>query len=225
MSNILVLAPHADDEVLGCGGTIYKHSQNNDDVYIAIMTNANIGAPEIYDEKTIKKVREEAINAHYTLGVKETFFEELPAPKLDQYPQYIIADKISKIIKEIQPNTLYIPHKGDLHLDHYAIYNATLVASRPLPGNNIKNIYAYETLSETEWGHPTNDCAFIPNMFSNISGKGLKKKLLAMECYASQIKNFPNARSLESIESLAKFRGSTIGVFAAEAFMVVRTII
>ena len=153
MKNILVVAPHADDEVLGCGGTIAKHTRLGGTVYVAIMTNAAVGAPELFGFDGIDAVRVEAIKAHKILGVKETLFYDFPAPQLDQYPQYKIANALSALIKEKNIDTLYIPHKGDLHLDHGVIYNASLVAARPLPGQSIRHIYAYETLSETEKRH------------------------------------------------------------------------
>lgn len=224
MANILVLAPHADDEILGCGGTMAKHIRQGDNVYVAVMTNASEGAPELFSPDFIQALREECKGAHCQLGVKETFFEELPAPQLEQYPQYKIATVISRLIKTVQPTHLYIPHKGDLHLDHGAIYNAALVAARPLPGQVVRHIFAYETLSETEWGHPTPEMAFVPNKFVDISGSCVESKLSAMNFFASQLKDFPNPRSIDGIKALSAFRGASIGVDAAEAFMVIRTV-
>lgn len=224
MTNILVLAPHADDEILGCGGTMSKHIRQGDDVYVAVMTNASEGAPELFSSEFIEDLREECREAHRQIGVKQTFFKDLPAPQLEQYPQYKIANLVTQLIKKVHPTHLYIPHKGDLHLDHGAIYNAALVAARPLPGQVVKHIFAYETLSETEWGHPTPEMTFVPNKFVDISGADLESKLLAMNCFASQLRDFPNPRSIEGIKALSAFRGTTIGVEAAEAFMVIRTI-
>lgn len=219
-----MLAPHADDEILGCGGSIAKHIRQGDDVYVAVMTNASEGAPELFTPDFIADLRDECKGAHRQMGVKETYFEEFPAPQLDQYPQYKIASAINKLIAKVQPSYLYIPHKGDLHLDHCAIHNAALVAARPFPGQVVKHIFAYETLSETEWGHPAPEMAFVPNKFVDVSGSDMAAKLVAMSFFASQLREFPHPRSLQAIEALAAFRGATIGVESAEAFMVIRTI-
>lgn len=224
MKNILVIAPHADDEILGCGGTIARRASQGDQVYVAVMTNAHIGAPELFSAQSIETVRKEAKLAHAKLGVKQTFFEDFPAPQLEQYPQYKIANALSKIIRETRAQVLYLPHKGDLHLDHAAVYNAGLVASRPLTGQTVREIYAYETLSETEWGHPTPEMSFIPNHFVELKEEHLELKLAAMCCFESQLRDFPNPRSLRALRALAELRGSCVGAGAAEAFCVLRTI-
>lgn len=224
MNKVLVLAPHADDEILGCGGTIAKHVAHGDEVYVAVMSNAFVGAPELFSEEQIALVRVEANAAHRMLKIKKTFWFDFPAPKLEQYPQYKIAKTISELIKNTKANILYIPHKGDLHMDHGAIYNAALVAARPIPGQSVKKIYAYETLSETEWGHPTVDAVFIPNRFSVLEKDQFLAKIDAMCFFESQLMPFPNTRSIEAIKHLASLRGSTVGEEFAECFMIVREI-
>ena len=224
MANVLVIAPHADDEILGCGGTIAKHIERGDSVYVAVMTNASIGAPELFNEEQIKEIREEAKQSHIYLGIEDTFFFDFPAPQLEQYPQYKIANAINGLIKQTEAEILYIPHKGDLHLDHGVIYNASLVAARPVPGQFVKTILAYETLSETEWGHPTVEAVFIPTYFHTLTETHFSKKIGAMNFFESQLKPFPNTRSLEAIEHLGKLRGANVGAEYAEAFMLIRDI-
>ncbi|WP_289047620.1 PIG-L deacetylase family protein [uncultured Psychrobacter sp.] len=224
MKNILVVAPHPDDEVLGCGGTIAKHIRSGDKVYVAIMTNALIGAPELFDIQNVENIRTEALKSHKVLGVEETFFYDFPAPQLEQYPQYKIASALNNLIKEHDINTMYIPHKGDLHLDHGVIYNACLVAARPLPGQCVKHIYAYETLSETEWGHPTVEAVFIPRLFNVLTDEDFAIKVEAMKCFESQLKEFPNSRSIKAIDHLASLRGSYVGTNKVESFDIIRSI-
>lgn len=157
------------------------------------------------------------------MGVEETFFFDFHAPELDTVSKSEISKAISEIIQKLQIHTVFLPHRGDIHHDHTAVFNAGLVAARPVGGCNVKEIYCYETLSETEWAAPFGDDAFIPSRFVNIT-KQFEAKQEAMSCFKSQLKAFPNSRSLETIEALAKFRGATIGVERAEAFMTVRTI-
>jgi N-acetylglucosamine malate deacetylase 1 len=221
--NILVVAPHCDDEILGCGGIIAKYVSQGCKVYIAIVTNGNLGAPELFSEEGTKKVRSEALNSHRVLGVSETFFLDFPAPRLDSIPAYKLSIAISKIINEKSIEVLYIPHRGDIHKDHRITYEASLVAARPINNCPVKKIMAYETLSETEWAPPFGDDVFIPTIFENIEGF-IDKKKEAFACFTTQIKEFPHPRSLKTIEILSNFRGATVGKNYAEAFMLIREI-
>jgi LmbE family N-acetylglucosaminyl deacetylase len=200
-----------------------KYISNDCPVYVAIVTNGNLGAPEIFPKEGTAKVRSEALKAHKSLGVEDTFFLDFPALKLDSIPAYKFSKKINELITELEITTLYIPHRGDIHKDHQITYEAALVAARPINGCTVRKIYAYETLSETEWASPSGDNTFIPTVFENIESH-LKKKLDAFKCYNTQIKKPPHPRSLQAIESMANFRGNTIGVEKAEAFMLVREI-
>ena len=223
MNRVIVVAPHADDEIIGCGATIAKHIQSGDEVVVIIGTNASIGAPELFSIEQIKKTRSEAVAAHQFLGVKETIFLDFPAPALNAYPEYKISVEISKIFGKTKPTHLYLPHPGDIHQDHKAIYRASLVAARPQGENKIANIFCYETLSETEWT-PMHEKAFVPNCFVDVTDV-FSKKTEAMAFFGSQIKSFPHSRSVEAFKALAMYRGSTIGVERAEAFVIERQII
>lgn len=221
MKNVLVLAPHADDEVLGCGGTISRHVAEGDLVTVVVATR---GISELFPDQQIELVRGEARKAHAVLGVSETRFFDFPAPALDTVPRYRLAGAIAAVIQEVRPQTLYVPHHGDIHSDHLHLHHAALVAARPLASCPVRKILAYETVSETEWAPPHSDAPFYPTSFVDISGH-LEKKLEAMSCFASQIKEPPDARSLRTLEALARVRGATIARDAAEAFVVIREII
>jgi N-acetylglucosamine malate deacetylase 1 len=223
MNRVIVIAPHADDEILGCGATIAKHIQNGDYVIVIIATNAHVGAPQLFSENDIKNVRNEALNAHTILGVNETIFLDFPAPALNSFPEYKISLELSLQFQKYNPSHLYLPHPGDIHQDHKAIYRAGLVAARPQGKLKIRNIYCYETMSETEWT-PLQEKPFIPNHFVNVT-EVYSKKEIAIRCYKSQLKEYPHPRSLQALEALAKFRGATISVDRAEAFIVERQII
>ena len=219
-NNILVIAPHPDDEVLGCGGTIRKLSSQVKNVYVLIMTRGKEG---MYPEEKIVNIRREALAAHQHLGVRETRFLDFPAPELDLISISELALAIYNVISEFQSDTIYLPHHGDIHHDHKAVFNAGLVATRPMKGNPVRAIYSYETLSETEWASPIPSDAFIPTRYVNITNT-FAAKLEAIKYFKSQLRDFPNSRSLESIEALAKFRGSSVGITHAEAFMTIRVI-
>lgn len=223
MNKVIVVAPHADDEIIGCGATIAKHIKNGDEVVIVIATNASIGAPELFSETAVHATRNEALNAHKILGVSKTIFLDFPAPALNAFPEYRISIELSKIFHENFPTHLYLPHPGDIHQDHKAIYRSALVAARPQGKNIVKNIYCYETLSETEWT-PMHEKPFVPNHFVDVTDV-FQNKLEAMQCFATQLKSFPHSRSIEAFEALAKYRGATVGVERAEAFVVERQIV
>lgn len=218
--NVLVIAPHADDEILGVGATMAKHIDKGEKVYICIVT---IGIEPLFDEAYMGKLRNETKRAHQILGIKETFFLELPAVMLEQVHRYEINGKLSDLVQKIKPDIVYIPHFGDMQKDHQIIAEAAMVAVRPKYEHKIREVYAYETLSETEWNIPHCANAFMPNVYSDVSDY-LDVKLEAMKCFESQLSDFPNPRSLEAIEALAKYRGSTINVKAAEAFVLIREI-
>lgn len=217
---VLILAPHADDEILGCGGVIARHVALGDTVEVAVATR---GIEELYTAELITTIRSEAKRAHELLGVRQTHFWDFPAPMLDTVPRYKLASSINALIRQTQCETLYIPHHGDIHADHFHLHHAALVAARPLANCPVRRILAYETLSETEWAPPQNDAIFYPTVFVDISAY-LAKKLEAMACFASQVQPPPSARSLRNIEALARYRGATIARDAAESFMLIRQI-
>lgn len=213
---ILVIAPHPDDEVLGCGGTIKKYVKEGHEVYLCIVTKAY--TPD-WSEDFIKNREKEITHVSKVLGIKETFFLDLPTVKLDTVPQKELNFKIGAVVNKVAPDILYIPHGGDLNKDHRLIFEASLVIARPT-GNKIKSILAYETLSGTEWGIKP----FAPNTYTDIT-KTLDDKLKAMACYKSELREYPHPRSSEGITILAKRRGLEAGLAAAEAFMFIREII
>lgn len=216
----MVLATHPDDEVLGCGGVIARHIAGGDAVSVVVVTR---GDPAVFSEAFVENVRQEFRAAMDVLGVTDFHFLDFPAPKLDVVAGHELADGIGKVIRQVGADTVYLPHRGDIHADHQAVFQATLVAARPINNCPVRRLLCYETLSETEWAAPFGDDAFIPNLFVNIADY-LPRKLEAMACYRSQLYEFPHPRSATTIEALARFRGATAGLPAAEAFMLIREI-
>jgi LmbE family N-acetylglucosaminyl deacetylase len=221
MNNILIVAPHPDDEVLGVGGTIARLSKEGNNVYVVIVTK---GQPPMFDEALIEQSRQEAREAHQLLGVSDTIFlDGFPAAGLDTVPHHKLNEAIKDIIAKVKPSILFVAFYGDIHLDHRLVFESTLVAARPNGENCIKAIYAYETLSETNWNAPFITPGFLPNVYFDINDF-LDMKLKAMKVYRSKLKFFPHERSIEAIDALARMRGATVGLRAAEAFVLVRSI-
>lgn len=217
---VLVMAPHPDDEIIGVGGTIAKRVLAGDEVFVCIVTK---GTPPLFDEAFVNQGRKECKAADKMLGVSETRFLDFPAVMTETVPRHIFNGKISEVIREIRPEEVYIPHGGDMQLDHRMVADAAMVALRPRGRHIVRRIYSYETLSETGWNVPNAVNEFIPTVYEDITST-LELKLRAMNVFQSQLEEFPGARSIGAIEALAGFRGATVNLRAAEAFSLIREI-
>lgn len=216
--DVLVIAAHPDDEVLGVGGTMIKHVSSGDNVYVYIVTD---GSSTQYEgnSKILEKKKEEAKKANFKLGVKEIIFGNLPDMKLDTIPHVQINKEISKVIEKIKPQIVYTHHYGDLNKDHQEVYKSTLVACRPY-NSSVKELYLYEILSSSEWGEMSSQIK--PMLFQKLTKDELELKIEAMKEYESELRDYPHPRSLEGIINLSKFRGQMISKEYAEAFEIVR---
>ena len=217
---VLVFAPHPDDEIIGVGGTIAKRTKAGDEVYVCVVTK---GQEPMFKREFIEQGRRECREADTKLGVKETIFLDFPAVMLETVPRYEFNGKIVEVVQKINPDEVYIPHRGDMQIDHQMVVDAAMVAVRPRGENYPKRVYAYETLSETGWNIPNTVNDFIPTVYEDISDT-LQHKLDAMGVFQSQLAPFPAARSIGAIESLARFRGATVSIDAAEAFSLIREV-
>lgn len=218
---VLVIAPHPDDEILGVGGTIAKHTNRGDEVTVCIVTK---GCAPLFSSESVEKVRGECRNADKYLGVKETTFLDFPAAMLEKVPRHELNDAFVRIVQELRPETVYIPHRGDMQLDHKIVVDAAMVALRPKYKHKADRILAYETMSETGWDMPNSANEFIPTAYTDISFF-LERKLEALNFFHSQLSEYPDARSIEAVRALAMYRGAMVNIRAAEAFHVIREIV
>lgn len=218
---VLVIAPHPDDEILGVGGTIAKHTDHGDEVTICIVTK---GCAPLFSLESVEKVRGECREADKFLGVKETVFLDFPAAMLEKIPRHELNDAFVRLVQDLRPETVYIPHRGDMQLDHKMVVDALMVALRPKYKHKVNRILAYETMSETGWDIPNSANEFIPTAYNDIS-RFLERKLEALKFFRSQLSEYPDARSIEAVKALALYRGAMINMRAAEAFHVIREIV
>ena len=217
---VLVVAPHPDDETLGVGGTIAKYSAQGDEVFV-LMVSGHL--PPIYSRKAYEETVSEAYSAFSVLGVKKSEFLEIPATMIGDQPLHQVNGRISKVVNDFNPHIVLCPYP-DRHIDHRLVFDSVMVATRPVGvGKDIKIVAAYETLSETHWNAPHIEPNFTPNWVVDISDH-ISKKLNALECYKSQISEFPGPRSIEAVEALAKFRGTQAGFGYGEGLHIVRMI-
>lgn len=212
----VIIAPHNDDEILGAGGTMAKLVKQGHEVIVCEVTAGDLG------NEMVQLQKKEAVASHELIGV-QTHFMDLPVVGLREMKTRDLNAAFQNHLLQLHPDIVFLPHKGDMHIDHRMTAEAAMVALRPVTFPNLTAIYAYETLSETEWNMPTTDNAFLPTMYVDITNE-MELKLKAMECHSSQLCEYPHPRSLESIKALASYRGSTVCRRYAEAFSVIREI-
>ena len=216
---VLIVSPHPDDEVLGVGGTAARLASEGNDVTVAIVTK---GWEPLFAKSQVEQVRAEARVANEVLGVKSLRFMDLPVTKLNEIHNHELNKQFEQLINEEKPALVLLPFCGDRHEDHKQVFSACMVALRPVESRKyVKRILCYETVSETHWSTAYVESCFEPQLWVDISNQ-LSTKLEAMRSYKSQLRQEPDARSLEAISSLAKWRGNMVGMPAAECFVVVR---
>lgn len=217
---VLAISAHPDDETLGCGATLLKHRQGGDDLFWLIATEAH--EPQWSAEMVIRKAAEvESVAQAYRI---EQFFKlGFPTVQLDTIPQTDLIDRIREVISRVKPEIVYLVHAGDVHTDHQAVFTATLSALKAfhVARLGVRRLLCYETMSSTEAAAPRLDRAFMPNVFSDIT-PFIDSKIKVMKLYESEAQGDPLPRGPSALRALARYRGATIGVEYAEAFVLVR---
>ena len=218
---VLVVAVHPDDETLGCGGTLLKHRQQNDELHWLIAT-AMSETTGYSSEQVIRRQQEiEWVGDNY--GFTSIHQLGLSPARVDQEPLHQLVENISRVIREIRPTTLYLPFAHDVHSDHRVVFQATYSCTKAFRYPFIRRICAMETLTETEFSPSLGGQVFTPNLFVDISSF-LQVKLEIMACYQSEVGKHPFPRSPESITAQAMVRGAASHCRYAEAFMLLKEI-
>jgi LmbE family N-acetylglucosaminyl deacetylase len=221
MAEILVVAAHPDDEVLGCGGAIARHVHDGDRVRVVVVgegiTSRAAGQAGQTDEAELAQIRDAAIRANDVLGVSDLVLEGLPDNRLDSLDRLAVTQLIESHIQRWQPSIVYTHHVGDVNLDHQVVHHAVVTACRPQPGHPVDTLLFFEVASSTEWQPPGSGLPFQPNWYVDIADT-LAVKLAALNVYGAEMRAWPHPRSLRAVEHLARWRGASAGVEAAEAF-------
>lgn len=223
---VLVVAAHPDDEVLGCGGTIPRLAKDGHETYVALLGEGVTSRYEKRNEADKKLIEELQTRSHEVgryLLAKEVFSFSLPDNRFDTVPLLDIVKMVENLVDKLQPDVVYTHHGGDLNIDHQIVHRAVLTATRPLKSCPVKEIYTFEVPSSTEWAFQQLEPSFHANVFVDIA-ETLEIKVQAMQFYTSEARSFPHPRSPEALRAIAHRWGSMVGLEAAEAFQLVRSL-
>lgn len=220
--NVLVIAPHPDDETLGCGGTLLRHIAEGDQVHWVIVTAMTEAAGFSPDAIARRSVQIDTVSNAFGF----TSFHQLgfPTARLDTVPLVELVDAIGNVVRETLADTLYLPYGGDVHSDHGAVFNASKACSKWFRYPRVRRVYAYETLSESDFALPPEGPGVPLNRYVDIS-QHLQRKLELLALYEGELGDFPFPRSPEAIRALAQLRGAAAGCQAAEGFQVLKEIV
>jgi len=225
--SVLVVAAHPDDETLGCGGTMARHAAEGDEVTIVILGEGLTSRDDNRDAAMrageLDSLRGAGRRAAEAVGARLILFEALPDNRFDSIDLLDIIKCVERVKHEVRPTIVYTHHPGDMNVDHRLTHQAVLTAFRPMPGEIVEAIYAFETLSSTEWQGPDWNKPFVPDHYVDIS-EYLEHKKRALGCYAGEMRPYPHPRSVQGADIVARARGVEIGVVAAERFRTIRSI-
>jgi LmbE family N-acetylglucosaminyl deacetylase len=221
--NILAISAHPDDETLGCGGTLLRHQAEGHSLHWAIVTQAH--SPQWPSDLIDRKAAEvEAAARRYSMQSVHRL--RLPTTELDAIPFARVIDGLRAAIEQVRPDIVYLPHRGDVNTDHEVVFRAVLSVLKAfyMSKFGVSRILSFETLSSTEAAAPTQSSAFVPNVYMDITPY-CDHKLEIMSLYESEAQVDPMPRGPSAIRALARFRGATVDVNYAEAFMLVREVL
>lgn len=220
--NVLVVAPHPDDETLGCGGALLRHRDLNDRIFWLTLTS--LSESHGWAVEVVERRAREIIQVEAMYGFTQSFHLGFPTTCLDSIPVRELVGAISKVISDVKPGVIYLPNRTDIHTDHQVAFKAAIGCTKNFRVPFIKRVLMYEVLSETNFSPALADMAFVPNVFMDIT-PFMGKKLDIMQVYASEVMKPCQPRGLEAMTSLASLRGCRIGVKYAEAFTLIQEII
>jgi len=218
--NVLVISAHPDDETLGCGGTLLRHVAEGDQIHWLIATEGH--SPRWSKDVIAKKAKEvKSVAAAYS--AKSVTKLGFPSARMESLPLEDVIDGIRSAVEKTRPKIVYLPHFGDVHTDHAVVSTATMAILKSfyMKKCGVESVLAFETLSSTEAAPPYPYRAFVPNVFRDVTPY-FERKLKIMKMFNTEAQSELAPRAASAIRALARFRGASVNVEYAEAFMLVR---
>ena len=206
--NVLVIASHPDDEVLGCGGTIAKHVRDGDIVNVLYLSRGRLNDVSHIGESCM------------ILGVHQHFMSNFSGQNFETISQARIADAISLHLKNLSIDIVYTHSANDLNKDHKVAYEATMLATRPNTDYSPSKVYSYEIMGSNFQYNQSSK--FAPTHYVNVINT-IDQKVDAMVAYVDELNIYPQPRSIGGILIYAEFRGLECGMKYVEAFETVRS--
>ena len=226
MSVILVVAAHPDDEILGAGATVARRIAEGNEAYALILGEGQTsrwGKRENAGKDVVLALHKDSMEAAKVIGFTDVYLESLPDNRFDRLDLLDVVKLVEKYVGKEKPDIIYTHHQKDLNVDHRITFEAVLTATRPMEDCPVREIFAFETVSSTEWNFGNRERAFYPNVFVDVSGF-FEIKCEAMRKYKSELCQFPHPRSIEMLEITAKRWGAIVGQQYVEAFELIRRI-
>jgi LmbE family N-acetylglucosaminyl deacetylase len=220
MTRVLVIAAHPDDEVLGMGGTIARHTDAGDAVRVLVVTDGSSAQYPGDDETRVRK-EEEARRAAAELGVSDYVHLDLPDMRLDTLAHVDVNRVVEEHVRDHAPTTVYTV-QPDVNRDHRVLFDSVAVATRPVPGQVVERLLTYAPTSSTEWT-PSPVNWFVPNWYVDVTAT-IERKIAAFGHYETERREFPHPRSERAIRSTAAHHGTSCGREYAEPFVLVRAL-
>lgn len=228
VKRILVVAAHPDDEVFGCGATIYNYVQRGCEAFALILGEGITSRYKTRDKKAqsgeLTELKRAIYKAKEIIGYKEVFIHDFPDNRFDSITLLDVVKVVEEYKDRVKPTIIFTHHHNDLNIDHRITFQAVLTACRPVEGETVKEIYAFEVPSSTEWQQAKSNTIFCPGLFYVVTEKDIEAKLKAIKMYDRELRPYPHPRAPEAIKILALYRGINCGYKYAESFEVVRVI-
>ncbi len=216
---VLAISVHPDDETMGCGGTLLKHRQSGDELFWLIVTQA--WEPQ-WSAQTIARKAEEVEQVGRAYPFTRLYKLGFPTTRLDTLPQSELMDGIRNVVSEVRPDWVYTVNRSDIHSDHRVVFESAMSVLKPFAaGQAVSRLLCFECLSSTEAAPPLAERAFVPHVYVDIT-PFLERKIEILRFYQSEAHDDPLPRGPSAIRALARYRGATVGVEYAEAFMLIR---
>jgi len=217
-TRVVVIGAHPDDEILGAGGCLARHVLLGHEVHAVVVAD---GAGSRYPAQMMATLEADARRAAAVIGFASLHLLGLPDQRLDTLPFIELTQLLEAQLDRLAPTVVYTHFPGDVNADHAAVARAAWTACRPYARPALRRFAVFETPSSTEWAWPLPGAAFEPNLFVDVSDT-LETKIAAMECYGSELRDYPHPRSSRALRERAAFWGSHVGRTAVEPLRVLR---